>query len=441
MRLQQLLHKTIVITHDFLEALRLADRIAIMKDGRIVQIGTPAEVVMQPADDYVEEFTQDVPRVKVITAGDIMRPAGTASTPPRRAGRRDPRASHARFGDGLGAVAVTNDSGTVVGEVTPQAVLAALASEHDEEARMTDAARDRAGSPLGGPVAERLPPRLLCWFAFAVFAVLCLALRGDEKWLVGYPRGWEIPLIDWLEAAMDWFTAHFKPVFRFISDVLEWPMKGLLGVLHWLPWPATIGIVAVVAYAAKGWRLAGFCTPPCSTGDRRLLGRKHVDPGAGRHVGAALPPHRHDAGPLGFQSRLARRVIEPMLDVMQTVPTFAYLVPILILFGIGPVVGMVASAIYASPPVVRNVMLGLGRVPDNVIESGQMSGCNGFQLLFLVRIPAATHTIMIGVNQTIMAALSMVIIAAIIAASPTSAGRCCRPCARRRPARACWRAS
>ncbi len=134
MRLQQLLHKTIVfITHDFLEALRLADRIAIMKDGRIVQIGTPAEVVMQPADDYVEEFTQDVPRVKVITAGDIMRPAGngldaSAAVP---AGATLERLMP-RFGDGLGAVAVTNDSGTVVGEVTPQAVLAALASEHDE---------------------------------------------------------------------------------------------------------------------------------------------------------------------------------------------------------------------------------------------------------------------------------------------------------------------
>ncbi len=280
---------------------------------------------------------------------------------------------------------------------------------------MTDAVRDRAGSPLGGPVAERLPPRLLCWFAFAVFAVLCLALRGDEKWLVGYPRGWEIPLIDWLEAAMDWFTAHFKPVFRFISDVLEWPMKGLLGVLHWLPWPATIGIVAVVAYAAKGWRLAGFCTAALLY--MVIVGYWEESMSTLALVGMSVPLSLligMTLGLLGFQSRWARRVIEPMLDVMQTVPTFAYLVPILILFGIGPVVGMVASAIYASPPVVRNVMLGLGRVPDNVIESGQMSGCNGFQLLFLVRIPAATHTIMIGVNQTIMAALSMVIIAAII---------------------------
>jgi len=77
LRLQKLLHKTIVfITHDFLEALRLGDRIAIMKDGAVVQIGTPSEVVTRPADAYVAEFTRDVPRVKVITARDVMRPGG-----------------------------------------------------------------------------------------------------------------------------------------------------------------------------------------------------------------------------------------------------------------------------------------------------------------------------------------------------------------------------
>jgi glycine betaine/proline transport system ATP-binding protein len=133
LRLQQMLHKTIVfITHDFLEALRLADRIAIMKDGQIVQIGTPAEVVMKPANDYVEEFTQDVPRVKVITAGDIMGPAangintGNAVPVTMTLERLMPR-----FGEGLSAIAVTDAGGAVLGQVTPQAVLSALANEHD----------------------------------------------------------------------------------------------------------------------------------------------------------------------------------------------------------------------------------------------------------------------------------------------------------------------
>jgi len=134
MRLQKLLHKTIVfITHDFLEALRLGDRIAIMKDGKVVQIGSPAEVVMSPADDYVQEFTQDVPRVKVITAGDIMSPVanglGTAGAVPATM-----TLEHLmpKFSEGLDAIAVSDD-GKVVGQVSPQAVLQALAAAADDE--------------------------------------------------------------------------------------------------------------------------------------------------------------------------------------------------------------------------------------------------------------------------------------------------------------------
>ena len=129
MRLQKMLHKTIVfITHDFLEALRIADRIAIMRDGLIVQIGTPSEVVMHPANQYVAEFTRDVPRVRVITVGEILEPAGshldaTHSVSP-----------HTTLEDVMPlfvaneqGVAVTDD-GKVVGKVTPQGVVKALAA-------------------------------------------------------------------------------------------------------------------------------------------------------------------------------------------------------------------------------------------------------------------------------------------------------------------------
>jgi glycine betaine/proline transport system ATP-binding protein len=134
LRLQRLLHKTIVfITHDFLEALRLADRIAIMKDGEIVQIGTPAEVVMQPADDYVTEFTQDVPRVKVITAGDIMS-ADTSGANGSAAVRTDTTLEKLmpHFSRGMTPVAVAGDDGTVIGQVSAQDVLSALATAEDE---------------------------------------------------------------------------------------------------------------------------------------------------------------------------------------------------------------------------------------------------------------------------------------------------------------------
>ena len=104
----------------------------------------------------------------------------------------------------------------------------------------------------------------------------------------------------------------------------------------------------------------------------------------------------------------------PALDLMQTMPTFAYLIPILFLFGFGPVVGLIASAIFAAPPMVRNVMLGLERVSPEVVEAGHIAGTSRWQQLLWVELPAAVPQLKIGLNQTIMAALSMVIIAAVI---------------------------
>lgn len=133
LRLQRLLHKTIVfITHDFLEALRLADRIAIMKDGWVVQIGTPAEVVMHPADGYVAEFTRDVPRVRVITVGEIVEPGVDGlATADAVAPTMTLEELMPRFAGHEQGLCVTNN-GEVLGKVTPQGVVRALAASVGE---------------------------------------------------------------------------------------------------------------------------------------------------------------------------------------------------------------------------------------------------------------------------------------------------------------------
>jgi len=128
MRLQTMLHKTIVfITHDFDEAIRLADRIAIMKDGEVIQTGTPEELVVNPATDYVAEFTRDVDRAKVISARSLMRACGGAE----HGGTVSPEAKIASFSASIVAAgkpfAVVNGSGKPIGEVTPQAVIDLLA--------------------------------------------------------------------------------------------------------------------------------------------------------------------------------------------------------------------------------------------------------------------------------------------------------------------------
>ena len=134
LRLQKMLHKTIVfITHDFLEALRLADRIVIMKDGAVIQIGTPADVVMRPASDYVAEFTRDVPRVRVLTVADILEPAepglntGLTVRPTMTLEELMPA-----FAERGQRIAVADPAGQTIGQVTPDGVVHALASSMDE---------------------------------------------------------------------------------------------------------------------------------------------------------------------------------------------------------------------------------------------------------------------------------------------------------------------
>jgi glycine betaine/proline transport system permease protein len=251
----------------------------------------------------------------------------------------------------------------------------------------------------------------------ALLVVLSFVFR-DLPWLVEYPTLYTIPLDDWINSVMGWIIENFRWAFQVITWVLTWPMKWVQGLLQWLPWPATIAAFSFLAFVAGSWRLALF------TGVALLyiavvgyweegmntLALVFVSVPIAVGIGLFL-------GIWAFKSDRVYRILLPTLDLMQTVPTFAYLIPILFLFGFGPVIGLIASAIYACPPMVRNVILGLRRIPSDVVESGRMAGATRRQLLWWVEIPTALPTIMIGVNQATMAAFSMVIIAAIIGSS------------------------
>ncbi len=248
-----------------------------------------------------------------------------------------------------------------------------------------------------------------------IVGAVCLVLEGVAPWLVKWPAAWELPATQWVGAFLDWFLNGIKPAARLFSDLMAYPMNWANFVLGNTPWPILIGIVT-----ALGWYLGGL--PMAALG---FLGLSFVlasgywaeSMNTLALVAVSVPVALIMGGAIGILANEVPRVkvfVQAVLDIMQTVPTFAYLTPLLLLFGFGPVVGLIASAIYAAPPMARNVMLGLERVESEIKEAAIMSGGTRLQQLFQVEIPAATTQIMVGVNQCLMAALSMVIIAAVI---------------------------
>ncbi len=264
------------------------------------------------------------------------------------------------------------------------------------------------GNPLNNP-------SLAVWLVLVGVAALIPFVASQWPWLISYPISWVVPLADWINALMENLTLAIKPVTRIISAALEWPMLALRDTLQWLPWPVTVLAVVLLALHAAGPRLAILCCVALLFIAVSGYWRQAMNTMA--LVGIAVPLSLLIGLIVGIaaqRTRLGARIVPPLLDLMQTMPTFAYLVPLLVIFGFGPVVGLIASAIYACPPMVRNVHLGLTRVPGEMIEASRISGSSSYQQLFWVELPAAMAQIRVGINQTIMAALSMVIIASVI---------------------------
>jgi glycine betaine/proline transport system permease protein len=265
------------------------------------------------------------------------------------------------------------------------------------------------------PTLPKATARHWAWFIIAALALICGVFPESFSALIKFPSGWTISLADWINVFIDWFQDFAKPVTRFISFLLNQPMIGLRSIFQWTPWPVVVLAVALLAYHASGWRLVILSILACLY--VALSGYWEQAMNTMALVGVAVPLSLLIGLGLGIYTNrtvTGRRIIPPILDLMQTVPSFAYLIPLLVLFGFGPVVGLIASAIYACPPMVRNVSLGLQSVPEEIREAARMSGSSSFQQLFWVEIPAAMGQIKMGINQTIMAALSMVIIAAVI---------------------------
>ena len=262
---------------------------------------------------------------------------------------------------------------------------------------------------------QRLAPNAAAWLVLFALCLIAVLLRGAWPWLLAYPKDWVLPFAQWINTLADPLFSALKPLCRAIAVLLDWPLRGIRAILQWLPWPAVMLITVALAFRASGWRLALFVVAALTyivvTGYwRQSMNTLAV-------VAIAVPLSVLAGFAIGVLANRVPRLakpIEAVLDLMQTVPAFAYLIPLLLLFGFGPSAGLVASAVYAVPPMVRNTMLGLQLVPPNVRESGIMSGCTPRQCFWEVEVPTALPQFLVGINQTTMAALSMVIINAII---------------------------
>ncbi|WP_209506745.1 MULTISPECIES: ABC transporter permease subunit [unclassified Ruegeria] len=262
----------------------------------------------------------------------------------------------------------------------------------------------------------------------------------DARWITKFPSAWVVPFKTYISSAMSWLIedaaigpVSFTDVTRAAAWLIEQPYDLVLSllaegfvtgqgndaqvILPAISWIVVITAVVALGQYCRDWGLAalvGGCFTYLAVfgqWDSAMVTLASVliavPIGAGGGLLLGILAYRH----LTFD-----RIISPILDLMQTIPIFAYLVPILFMFGFGPISALVATIIYATPPMVRITTLALRAVDPEILDFGRMAGTTQKQLMWRVLVPSASHSLMVGVNQVIMLTLNMVIIASMIGA-------------------------
>ncbi len=226
-----------------------------------------------------------------------------------------------------------------------------------------------------------------------------------------------IPLDSWIQTGVDWLVENHRDFFQFIKFPVEQSVDGLTWLLLFInPW------IIVLAFAVLTWKFAGKAITVFTVFTLILIGLLGLWTDTMTTLSMVVVSVVFCAIvgiPLGIASGRSNRmeaILRPILDTMQTTPAFVYLIPVVMLFSIGTVSGVIATIVFAMPPIVRLTNLGIRQVHPELVEAGEAFGATSMQVLLKVQIPQAWPSIMAGLNQTIMMALSMVVIAALIGA-------------------------
>lgn len=231
-----------------------------------------------------------------------------------------------------------------------------------------------------------------------------------------FPEVIRIPVGDWVDSIMDWIITNLKPLFDFIGDVGLQILLAVEDVLVFVPWFVFVPLVGVAAWKTLGSVRKGifmalllFLVGTFGYWEHAMTTLSVVIVSVAVSIMLGIP-----SGILMSRSNRLEAILKPVLDAMQTMPSFVYLIPALMLFGLGRVPATFATIIYAIPPVIRLTNVGIREVPSDVIEAARSFGSSEREILFDAQLPLARPSIMVGINQTTMMALAMVVIGSMI---------------------------